>query len=197
MNKRLLATLALGTTITAGCVSLPGEDATASKRFRLKAGDSGACQRAEQPLKLSVIQVAAGLDNDRVARLNANTGEITYLKDLRWVTSVSSLVEQGLAEVLECAGYAVQTGHRSKLGSDRLECEVRALNLTQNDATDRASVGLSCLYTVQGSQDSVFTIESSSPLQRWNVNEAMAAFGLAFSEASKELVQALATEESQ
>jgi len=165
-----------------GCVTVPGSDAQAPARYTLQ-GPVQACTPGGCILALSVVQVAAGLDTDRIARVQVATGEFTYLRDLRWVDSAGSMLEQRLAADLECRGIAVQTGHRARAGQSQLLCELRALNLLEGKEGNVAEVALSCVYRGgDGGPDQVLLQSARVPLDHWNSTAAVQALSTAYAE---------------
>lgn len=185
MNKLLLlAPLAL----LAACMTLPGSDTPATSRYLLTNAQAG-CETGGTPISLSVLRVNAGLDNDRIARLDARSGQLSYLKDVRWADQLGRLLEQQLATDLECRGFAVMSGHRHSLGQPRLLCEVRAFNLVQ-DNRDQADVALSCVLQEDGSDRSIIT-RHREPLARWSADAAVAALSEAYGRALDDLVAAM------
>jgi ABC-type uncharacterized transport system auxiliary subunit len=165
-----------------GCVSLPGSDTPAPARYTLQ-GPVQACTPGACVLALGVVQVAAGLDTDRIARVQVATGEFTYLRDLRWVDSAGSMLEQRLAADLECRGIAVQTGHRTRSGQSQLLCELRALNLLEAREGDVAEVALSCVYRGgDGGPEQVLLQSARVPLEHWSGTAAVQALSAAYAE---------------
>jgi ABC-type uncharacterized transport system auxiliary subunit len=175
--------------LLAACVSLPGSDSPAFSRYALQ-GPSGNCTEGGTPLVLSISRVNVGLDSDRIARRNAGTGEITYLKDVRWADKVGSMAEQRLAQDLECNGFTVLSGHYQKLGQPRLVCEVRALNLVIDGGSDQAEVGFSCLY-YRGEEDLPIVTSRRAGLTDWSAGSAVAAASDAYRLALADLLSAL------
>jgi ABC-type uncharacterized transport system auxiliary subunit len=174
-----------------GCVDLPGSDPTEVNRFALL-GPQGSCSHGKHALALSIVSVGSGLENDRVAQLNEQTGELTYLKGLRWAQSLGSMLEQRMAADLECAGFIVQTGHHSRLGRSQLLCEVRALNLVTAVSVNKADVAISCLYQESNSLPERALIESARvPLEHWSKKEAMRGLSQAYQQTFQSLVQEL------
>lgn len=179
MNKWLLALLgcALG-----GCLSLPGSGTPAPARYLLQ-GPDRACVPARHTLILDVVSVTAGLDTDRIAQVQEPTGEVTWLKDVRWVRSAGAMLEDRLAADLECGGFAVQTGHRVRAGGRRLQCELRALNVTDSGTGRQARIALSCLYRGGDDAPESALLESArAPLARWSAEAAVRAFNAAYAE---------------
>lgn len=176
--------------LLSSCMSLPGSESPLARQYLLQAEDAS-CTASSKILHLSVVKVAAGLDTDRIARMNRDTGEMDYLQGVRWVEEVGSMLEQRLAADLECRGFAVQTGHRTRLEHAQLQCEVRALNLVSTGSQDEAEVGLSCLYYRPGIEDSALIATAAVPLQRWSVKQAMTALSAAYDRASGELMDAM------
>ena len=184
MTRLFIVVLAL---FLAGCLTLPGSDDTAPTRYTLK-GPGQACIAGERPIAVSIVQVAAGLDTDRIARLKESTGEFTYLRDLRWVDIAGVMVEQRLAADLECRGFVVLTGNRTRAGQSELLCELRALELQETAERDRAVVALSCIYRGGDGAEQALVASSSTPLARWNATTAVQALGLAYAEVFDSLV---------
>lgn len=188
MNRLILL---LAASLLDGCVSIGGSDDAPTSRFMLQ-GAEKSCQPGDRALVLSINKVGSGLNNDRVARLETASGEMTYLKGVRWIDNVGQMVEQRLATDLECAGYTVQTGHRSRAGHDHLACEVRALNLLHGGGTDQAAAGLSCLYFNSASAtETALTSSSRVTISRWNSAQAMAALSSAYDKVFHELISDL------
>ncbi len=189
--NRMLALALIG--LLPACMTLPGSDAPTVSRYLLS-GPERSCDVGGEPLALSVVSVNAGLDNDRVARRNANSGELTYLGGVRWADEVGPLLEQRLAQDLECAGFAVQSGHHHKLGQRQLVCEVRAFNLVENGA-DSAEVYLSCLYYRGKNDDVSLVIRQTADLDRWNADAAVAAISEAYARVFIELFDGMRPQE--
>ena len=171
------------------CMTLPGSDTSAFTRYTLRGPDE-ACTGGGEALGLTVARVNAGLDSDRIARRNADTGEMTYLKDVRWADQVGSMMEQRLAQDLECNGFTVTSSHHRKLGQPQLICEIRALNLVVHGGRDEAEVGLSCLLYRDGG-DLPIVATRRSTLSAWNTRSAVAAASDAYQQALADLLSAL------
>ena len=137
-------------------------------------------------LSSKVVAVNAGLDTERIARRNAATSEITYLKGVRWADELGPMLEQRMAQDLECAGYTVHSGHYHKLGQFQLICEVRAFNLVDN-GTDSAEAWLSCIYYGEES-DRPLVSRQQRPLGRWDAASAVAAISAAYRAALAEII---------
>jgi len=179
VNKWLIAILACA---LGGCLSLPGSDSAAPSRYTLQ-GPGGSCVPAQRSLVLDVAAVGAGLDTDRIAQVQEPTGEVTWLKDVRWVRSTGVMLEDRLATDLECRGFAVQTGHRVHPGGSRLQCELRTLNLIERDGAREARITLSCLYRAADEAPESVLLESARvPLARWSADAAVGAFNAAYAE---------------
>lgn len=188
MNKLLVLCLLL----LGGCVNLPGENGGSLTRYNLQGPATHVCKASSATLELSVTQLNAGLDSNRIARRDAGSGEVTYLKGVRWVDSVGPMVEQRLAADLECAGYTVVTSHHRKLSHDRLVCEVRALNLVTSSKGDEAEVGLSCLLSVAADQSELALRSFQQlPVQQWRADQAVATLNTAYQAVFAELLRAL------
>ena len=184
---RILVLTLLG--LLSACMTLPGSDSPTVSRY-LISGPDRSCESGGEPLSLSVVNVNAGLDNDRIARRDANSGEITYLKDVRWADQLGPLLEQQMAKDLECAGFAVLSGHHHRLGQKQMICEARAFNLVQN-GRDAAEVYLSCLF-YRGKDDQVsLVIKQTADLDRWNADAAVAALSAAYASAMDELISGI------
>ena len=189
MTRHSTGLLALA--FLSGCVSLPGSDAPATSRYTLL-GPGQACGEGRETLVLSVPRAGVGLDTERIARRNANTGEITYLKDVRWADQAASVMEQRMVQDLECHGFTVLSSHHQRLGQQKLVCEIRALNLVEYDNRDEAEVGLSCLLYRTGDQaDLPIVSNHRSPLRDWSANSAVAAMSSAYQSVLADLVAAL------
>ena len=80
---RGLTTTLLAVTLV-GCMTLPGSDTPPPRRYMLQ-GEGGSCSEGLGIISLSVVRVGAGLNSDRVARRDAETGAFSVLKDVRWV----------------------------------------------------------------------------------------------------------------
>jgi ABC-type uncharacterized transport system auxiliary subunit len=139
-----------------------------------------------------VIKVNAGLGTDRIARRDDLTGEITYLKQVRWTDTLGLMLEQRLAADLECRGYTVITSHHRRLSSDQLVCEVRALNLVTGAGGDSAEVGLSCVYfTAETGKELALKSHHQSQLRSWRADDAVAAASDAYRQVFAELLTEL------
>ncbi len=190
MNKWLIAILACA---LGGCLSLPGSDSAAPARYMLQ-GPGGSCVPAQRSLLLDVTSVGAGLDTDRIAQLQESTGEVTWLKDVRWVRSAGAMLEDRLASDLECRGFAVQTGHRVRSGGSQLQCELRALNLVERADGREARIALSCLYRGGDEAPESALLESArAPLARWSADAAVGAFNAAYADVFDSLYAGIAT----
>ncbi len=173
------------TALLVACMTLPGSDTPASSRYLLTTAQAD-CMEGGMPISLSVLGVNAGLDNDRIARLNPRSGQLSYLKDVRWADQLGGLLEQRLAGDLECRGFAVMSGHRHSLGQPRLLCEVRAFNLLESDP-ELAEVALSCVFQQADSDRSIIS-RHREPLARWSADAAVAALSQAYGRALDDLV---------
>lgn len=182
MNRLLLLA---PTALLAACMTLPGSDTPPTSRYLLTSTGAD-CATGYRALSLSIAGVNAGLDNDRIARLDGNSGQLSYLKNVRWADELGGLLEQQLAADLECRGFAVMSGHRHSLGQARLLCEVRAFNLRQ-DGGDQAEVALSCVYT-GGKEDRMIISRHTAPLSRWTADAAVSALSTAYGAAVDDIV---------
>ena len=192
MNKLIAPGLTL--LLLSGCVELPGADTGTTTRYALQSANSGAgsCEPATATLNLSVVKVNAGLETDRIARRDDHTGEITYLKQVRWIDTVGVMTGQRLAADLECRGYTVITSHHRRLSYDRLICEVRALNLVAGAGGDRAEVGLSCVYfKAETGEELALKAHHQSQLRSWRADDAVAATSDAYQQVFAELLAKL------
>lgn len=171
------------------CMTLPGSDAPVFSRYTLQGAQQN-CSGGGTPLVLSVPRVNVGLDSDRIARRNADSGELSYLKDVRWADQAGVMVEQQLARDLECSGFTVLSSHHHKLGQPQLVCELRALNLIEKGGRDLAEAGLSCLlYGAQG--DTPIVANHQVSLATWNARSAVAAISQAYQQVFADLLQAV------
>jgi ABC-type uncharacterized transport system auxiliary subunit len=175
------------------CVSLPGSEEPAPTRYRLPGPDT-ACTRGDALLGLGVTRVAPGLATDRIALEDLSSGEVTYLKDLRWVDTAGAMLEQRLATDLECRGRVVQIGHRPRSNQDHLQCEVRALNLVQDASGKRAAIALSCFYRDATGEEWTLLPAADVPVANWNSDAAIQALGRAYLEAFETLATGLRRE---
>jgi ABC-type uncharacterized transport system auxiliary subunit len=172
-------------------MTLPGSDTSVPSRFNLQ-GPQERCDAGGDALVLSVTTVNAGLASDRIARRDITTGELTYLKDVRWATEVARLAEQRLARDLECNGFTVLSSHHHRLGQAQLVCEVRALNLVRDGDRDAAEVGLSCLhYPAGGAAERPFVSQQRNSLETWTAASAVAAISRAYQSVFDELLTEL------
>ena len=138
-----------------------------------------------------VVQVAAGLDTDRIARVQESTGEFNYLRDLRWVDSAGAMMEQRLAADLECRGFVVQTGHRTRVGQRELLCELRALQLQDIGESNQAAVALSCIYRGGEGAERALVESARAPIGRWNATAAVQALGVAYAAVFEKIFAAM------
>jgi ABC-type uncharacterized transport system auxiliary subunit len=189
LNRTCWALLLCGA--LSACVNLPGSDTSPPLRFMLQ-GPAGKCSSGNTPLSVSVVRVGPGLNNDRIARRDQNTGEVSYLEDVRWVDRSGAMLEQRLASDLECSGYAVLTSHHGKRSTDELVCEVRALNLVSGTGNS-AEVALSCVLFGSGDNSNALQTRHSSPLGSWQASAAVAAVSQAYQQVFKDLVSWLNT----
>ena len=184
MNRLLIGSLVM---FLAGCVSLPGENATAAAQYMLKGPDMD-CSSGGKPLSLSVIKVSSGLDSDRIARRDRSSGQFSYLQGVRWVDSAGAMLEQRLASDLECKGFAVITSHHTQLNNDQLVCEVRALNLLAAGGSNSAEVALSCVLFKHSEHEQVTRLSShSSPLRSLEIDDAMDAMANSYAQVLEDI----------
>ena len=175
--------------LLAGCMTLPGSDSAVFSRYTLT-GPEQNCAKGGNALVLSVARVNVGLDSDRIARRNTDSGEISYLKDVRWADQAGIMVEQQLARDLECNGFTVLSSHHHKLGQPQLICELRALNLVQSGGRDLADAALPCmLYGPDG--DVPIVSNHQVALSRWSARSAVAAVSEAYQRVLADLLDAL------
>jgi ABC-type uncharacterized transport system auxiliary subunit len=172
------------------CISLPGSDSPAAARYRLPGPDDG-CTRGDALLGLSVTRVAPGLATDRIALEDAASGEVTYLRKLRWVDTAGAMLEQRLAADLECRGRVVQIGHRPRSDQDHLQCEVRSLNLLRDASGNRAAVALSCFYRDSAGAEQTLLPSAEVAVTTWNGDAAIQALGRAYLEVFEVLATGL------
>ena len=170
-----------------GCFSLPGSDGPAPGRYALQ-GPAQTCAPGEHGMAVRVVQVAAGLDTDRIARVQESTGEFSYLRDLRWVDGAGTMVEQRLAADLECRGFVVQTGHRTRTGRSQLLCELRSLELRETAAGNQAVVALSCIYRGEEGAELALVESAREPLARWSGTAAVQALDAAYAKVFADLL---------
>jgi ABC-type uncharacterized transport system auxiliary subunit len=187
LSRLLIVLLAA---LSGGCLTLPGSDTPTPNRYALQ-GPAQACVAGERAIAVSVVQVAAGLDTDRIARVRESTGEFNYLRDLRWVDSAGAMMEQRLAADLECRGFVVQTGHRTRAGQSELLCELRALQLQDTGESNQAVVALSCMYRGDKGAERALVESAREPLARWNATAAVQALGVAYAAVFENLFAAL------
>ena len=178
----LLPVLALS-----ACMTLPGSDEPASKRYLLMK-PARSCQPGDTPLSVSIASMNAGLVTDRIALIDGKTGELRYLQGARWAVQANELLEQRLAEDLECAGFTVQSGHYQSLGQRRLVCEVRALQLSNRDT---AEVALSCIDSAKNNQQSMVS-RHTQPVPSWSADAAVRALSQAYAATLEDLLALLA-----
>jgi ABC-type uncharacterized transport system auxiliary subunit len=177
--------------LVSGCMTLPGSDPDISSRYNLTS-DSASCSSGGEPLAVRVPRVNVGLDNDRIARRDKTSGEITYLADVRWAEEAGVIVEQQLAHDLECNGFTVISSHHHKLEHAQLVCEVRSFNLVYNSSRDVAEVGLSCvLYGTADETDKQFVARHESPVSEWSASSAVAAMSMAYRAVLEDLLAEL------
>jgi ABC-type uncharacterized transport system auxiliary subunit len=189
LNKLWSACLAC--LLLSACISLPGSEDVPPVRYMLQPAGSD-CAHGQTPLGLSVVKVGSGLNTDRIARRDASTGKFTYLKEVRWVDRTGSMMEQRLAEDLECRGYTVITSHRSRLSHAELVCEVRAMNLVRDSSGDSAEVALSCFYFDPGTKSEIaLQASGSGALQSWSAPQAAAAASAGYRQTFDKLVSQL------
>lgn len=170
------------------CMTLPGSDTPPASRYLLT-NTSDDCSTGDEALSLSVLRVNAGLDNDRIAVLEAGSGQLSYLKDVRWADELGPMLEQQLAGDLECHGYAVMSGHRHSLGQARLTCEVRAFNLLKNGG-NQAEVAVSCVLD-RDNEDRTIITRHSAEVTRWSADAAVAALSTAYGDVVDDIVASL------
>ena len=187
MNKLLIVLLA---GMLGGCFTLPGSEAKTPTRYALQ-GPPQTCVAGDRTIAVSIVRVAAGLDTDRIARLREPTGEFNYLRDLRWVDSAGAMVEQRLAADLECRGFVVQTGHRTRTGQSELLCELRAFEVRETAAGNQAVVAMSCTYQDTDGAERALVESAQMPLAVWNATAAVQALGVAYGAVFDKLLAAL------
>jgi len=176
--------------LSGGCFTLPGSDNATPNRYALQ-GPAQTCVAGQRPIAVSVVQVAAGLDTDRIARVQDSTGEFNYLRDLRWVDSAGAMMEQRLAADLECRGFVVQTGHRTRVGQRELLCELRALQLQDTGESNQAVVALSCIYRGDEGAERALVESAREPMAQWNATVAVQALGAAYAAVFEKLFAAM------
>lgn len=172
------------------CVTLPGSDSPSTARYLLRDANSD-CRSPAEPLALSVVRAGAGLDTDRIARRDSESGEVTYLAGVRWADQLPGLLEQQMARDLECGGYAIMTGHHRTMAQSRLVCELRAFNLVANGG-NRAEAWLSCMYYPRGAQARAVVSRHSAALADWSADSAVAALNAAYGEVIEDIQLGLA-----
>jgi ABC-type uncharacterized transport system auxiliary subunit len=173
-------------------MTLPGSDTPVTSRYVLSGPGQVCSSTAGDPIAVSVTRANAGLDTERIARRNAQTGEVTYLRGVRWADQATALVEQRLAQDLECGGFTVLSGHRHRLGHQQLVCEIRALNLVDYRDRDEAEVGLSCLFfRAGGESDLPFVSTHRSDLADWSADSAVTAMSRAYQSVLDDLLGVL------
>jgi ABC-type uncharacterized transport system auxiliary subunit len=185
----LLVTILMG-----GCLALPGSEGNTPSRFALQGPDQS-CVAGSRALAVSIGQVGAGLNNDRIAQIQQATGEFSYLRDVRWVDSAGSMMEQRLASDMECRGFVVQTGHRTRAGQSELLCELRALELQETRDGNQAVVTLSCTFWGNGGADRALVESAAEPLSKWSATAAVQALGTAYAAVFENLYAAIETQE--
>jgi ABC-type uncharacterized transport system auxiliary subunit len=189
VNKNLIVVLL--SLLLVACVEIPGSDTSPADRYSLQAGAAatGSCKTGSTALTLVVANVGTGLDNNRIATRNANSGEITYLRGMRWAESTGQLVQQQLAVDLECRGYTVSTSHHRRLNRNQLLCEVRAFNLLEDSAGKEGEVSLSCSYLQTANQgELLLKANYSSKLRSWSADNAVAAIREAYRETADDIL---------
>ena len=62
--------------LLSGCLALPGSEGKAPERFALQ-GLAQECVPGNRTIAVSVAQVAAGLNTDRIARIQDATGDFS------------------------------------------------------------------------------------------------------------------------
>jgi ABC-type uncharacterized transport system auxiliary subunit len=182
--------LVLIAALLGGCLSLPGSEGNTPSRFALQ-GPAQACLAGNRTIAVSIVQVAAGLNTDRIARIQKSTGEFSYLRDVRWVDSAGAMIEQRMASDLECRGFVVHTGHRTRAGQSELLCELRALELQESSAGNQAVVTLSCTYQADDGTVQALVESATQPLSRWSATAAVQALGAAYAAVFENLYAAL------
>jgi ABC-type uncharacterized transport system auxiliary subunit len=187
LNKLLIVLLAA---LLGGCFTLPGSEAETPTRYALQ-GPAHDCVGGNRSIAVSIVRVASGLDTDRIARLREPTGEFSYLRNLRWVDSAGAMVEQRLATDLECRGFVVQTGHRTRTGQGELLCELRALEVRETGQDNTAVVALSCTYQDKDGAERALVESAQRPLAHWNATAAVQALGVAYGAVFDKLFAAL------
>ena len=111
---------------------------------------------------------------------------------MRWADQASTLLEQRMAQDLECNGFTVLSSHHHKLGQRQLVCEVRALNLVEYRSRNEAEVGLSCLFYRPGDEaDLPFVSTHRHNLDDWSATSAVAALSAAYQAVLEDLLAAL------
>lgn len=169
-----------------GCLSLPGSDGNAPGRFALQ-GPSRTCVAGSRTIAVSIGQVAAGLNTDRIAQVQESTGAFSYLRGVRWVDSAGAMMEQRLASDLECRGFVVHTGHRTGVGQRELFCELRALELRETSVGNQAVVTLSCTYQADNGARQALVESAAKPLSRWSATVAVQTLGSAYADVFNKL----------
>lgn len=195
MKTRLVLLLLLAT--GSGCVSLPEGSGTVAKHYSVLPADSSCKTGSPDTINIGISRVGAGLDSDRVASISASSGELVYIKDMRWATATQALLEQRIAADLESAGFSVTTSHHKLASTPELSCETRQFNLVENGGYS-AQVALSCvLYDpTQGDYQAV-QVAASTPLPHLSGDTVAQAMSASYSQAFEQLCKALGTARTQ
>ncbi len=188
MNR--LALLLLLVTV-GGCLSLPEGSESVPKLYSVLAAQSSCRPDSPGTLNIGVTRVGAGLNSDRIASISARSGEIVYLKDMRWAMNTQAVLEQRLAADLESAGFSVITSHHKLAHTPELSCEIRQFNLVENGGYS-AQVALSCVLYEPAQKDyRALQATASTSLSQLSGDAVVQAMSASYSEAFNQLCRAL------
>lgn len=137
------------------------------------------------------------MNTDRIPLVRQSTGEVSYLRDIRWVEGAGAMMEQRLASDLECRGLVVLTGHRTHAGQSELLCELRALELQESSTGNQAVVTLSCTYQAGEGTAKALVESARQPLTGWSATAAVQALAAAYSAVFEKLYAAIEKQQEQ
>lgn len=183
----------VNTLLLSACLSLPDQQQNMQQHFNLKAANSACKNSQSEIIKLTITNVATGLNNDRVIQLSNQTGEVVYLRNMRWPNELQTVVQQRLAADLEKAGFSVITSHYQFASSKQLLCEVRALNLISDGSQNQAHFALSCNLLSKGKQSlkniKVNQLSHIDQLSSVSINQALSeSYNLGFDQLCRKLI---------
>ena len=176
-----------------GCISLPSQQAQNQRHYSLLPAQSSCTIAPAYPLKIAITEAASGLNSDRIIQHSLDTGEVLYLSQVRWPNETSAMLKQRLAADLEAAGLSIISSHHYRGNISTLNCELRALNLTQsNFKTRAANFAMSCLLQMPDKKlPSPIIINAQTPMESLEANTIVKALSNSYGKGFNQLCQKL------